>query len=101
MYIPVWIVVIVCLLALAAVLVAFYIQKVLHRWTEKFEEAEQRRVQIGDFLTVFAKSLKSSVNGQEPMSFIAQYISELLGAETVCIDEMRVNQLYRCGLSGI
>ena len=101
MYIPVWIVVIVCLLALAAVLVAFYIQKVLHRWTEKFEEAEQRRVQIGDFLTVFAKSLKSSVNGQEPMSFIAQYISELLGAETVCIYEMRDNQLYPCGLSGI
>ena len=100
MFIPAWILLIVCLI-LAGIATAFWLsRKSFASLHTTYLEVERQKNQIGDFLTVFANSLRDNAGPAEAMSNIAHYIAELVNAQAVCIYEYHDGQLAASGLSG-
>ena len=67
---------------------------------DKFNDALRQKVEIGNFLELFSRSLRHGDELTESMHLAAQYIAALIEAKSICIYRLRKGMLTIAGVSG-
>ncbi len=68
--------------------------------SKKYDEVLHKNTEIGNFLKIFSKNLKTVEEIEDSMNLTARYVSDLVGASSLCIFIEENGFLKACGISG-